>query len=86
MKPPLTQILNRHVVADATAARFVQILCIIMGAALLFLPVWTLSHWEVTKAQMLFGILLSLNSALLFIGFGALLPMVIAPKKTQAQS
>jgi hypothetical protein len=35
---------------------------------------------------MLLGILLSLNSALLLFGFGALLPMVIAPKKGEAQS
>jgi hypothetical protein len=45
-----------------------------MGVVLLFLPVWTLSHWEVTKAQLLLGILLSLNSALLCLGLGLLLP------------
>jgi len=86
MKPPLTQVLNLHLVADATVAQFVQSLCIVMGVVLLFLPVWTLSHWEVTKAQLLLGILLSLNSALLFLCLGLLLPKAIAPKKADSKS
>ena len=65
---------------DATVARLVQSLCIVMGVVLLFLPVWTLSALDLTKAQMIFGVLLSLDTAMLFIGFGLMLPMLIARK------
>lgn len=80
MKHQIAQILHRNIVSDATVATLVQSLCIVMGVVLLFLPVWTLSALDLTKAQMIFGVLLSLNTAMLFIGFGVLLPMVIARK------
>jgi len=83
MKHQITQILNRHIVADDTVARFVQILCFVVSIFVLTLSLWKLSRLDLTESQIFFGVLLSVITPMLFILLGVLMPIAIAPKNAR---
>ncbi len=81
MKHQISQILNRHIVADATVAKFVQYLCFVASIFVLALSLRTLSRLDLTEPQMFFGVLLSFVTPMLFIIGGLLMPMAIIAAK-----
>ena len=72
----IIQLLNRNIIANVTWMRFVQIACFVASVVVLALSAWNLSRLELTVAQIIFGILLSSLTSLVFIGIGLLLPSV----------
>ena len=81
MKHQITQFLNRNIVPDAAEAKLVQCLFFVVSIFVLSVSFWKLGRLDLTEAQMLLGVLLSLNTAMLLIVLG-MLPMAIAPKKS----
>ena len=80
MKHQIVQILNLHLVADNTVAKFVQILCFAVSIFVLTLSLWKLACLDLTEAQLFFGVLLSSIMPILLIVLGILMPLAIAPK------
>ena len=80
MKHQIIPILNLHLVADNTVAKFVQILCFAVSILVLTLSLWKLARLDLTEAQLFFGVLLSAIMPMLFIVLGILIPLAVAPK------
>ena len=80
MKHQIAQILNRKIVADATVAKLVQILCFVGSIFVLALSLWKVSQVDLTELQIFGGVLLSSIIPMLLIILGLLLPTAISPK------
>lgn len=83
MKHQIIPILNLHLVADNTVAKFVQILCFAVSILVLTLSLWKLARLDLTEAQLFFGVLLSAIMPMLFIVLGILIPLAVAPKNAK---
>ena len=85
-KRQIIQLLNRQVVANVTMMRVVQIACYIASVIVLVASIWLLAYSELTKKQIILGMLLSSLGPLFFIGIGLVLPVLVtATEDTQAE-
>ena len=84
-KRQIIQLLNRNVVANVTMMRVVQIACYVASVVVLAFSIWSLTHSELTGAQVVFGLLLASCGPLVFLGMGLVLPAVTAAQDSQEE-
>ena len=80
MTHQIAQILNRKIVADATVAKLVQVMCFVASLLVLSLSLWKLARLDLSESQLFLGFLLAPITPMLLIILGLVLPGAIAPK------
>lgn len=81
MSQPITELLNCKITNHAFDMRLAQAACFVAGLLVLALSFWKLTRFDLTEAQLFFGMLLSFVMPLILIVIGLLLPLSSAGKK-----
>jgi hypothetical protein len=81
MNNALAQFFGRTISSDAFDIRVGQGVSLVAGVLMLGVSMWKLTRLDLTEAQFLFGLLLSLCVPLLLFIVGLILPIAIAARK-----
>ena len=84
MKDTPARFFGRTISSDAFDTKLGQVVCFVGSVVTLVVSLWKLTQLDLTEAQLLFGLLLSLTVPLLLLIVGLVLPMARTAWKQQS--
>ena len=80
----IAQLLARRLTNDGFDLKLAQVAYFGAGVLVLALSMWKLTRFDLTEAQLFFGVLLSFITPLLLVVIGLLLPIAKAARQQKA--